>query len=228
MLPIRIPKNHIRSFEVLSALTSEELTSIVLKLQSWKTPTTDAKALQRQIAAAGIDADRAAKLAELIGSLESVYAWQAESTRAFVNDICKALQSDFPEEGWISESSLKRVIDALTAVLAVKPLFAAYKASYLSQQFERVYLKAKIFSDIRPVFEQTVTENDPPITAVVVHSINIAFQAPNEIEEIYLSAKEEDLLELRGIIDRAITKSRVMRQLITKAGIPTIATEDKP
>jgi hypothetical protein len=86
----------------------------------------------------------------------------------------------------------------------------------------RFMRRARILTDIRPVFGAT---DDPPIAAVVVHTLRLSFFEDNESKEFFISLDAEDLRTLRDQLDRASSKAESLKEVIDKTGIDYVDTE---
>jgi len=92
----------------------------------------------------------------------------------------------------------------------------AAKVFDVQHEYEKVFRKARIMTDIRPVFDPSGAE---AIGAMVVHSLSVAYAQGGEHKEIVFAMDDSDMSALRKLLDRAETKSKTAEKLIEKTGI---------
>lgn len=162
---------------------------------------TDAKAifgtvcsLQRVKSADGIPAEQ---LAAAISS-----SAQTQSPELFSSETTAALKSRLT-------SFLK--LDGGVAITG--------KANDVMTDHQHVFCKARILSDVRPIFE----ENPNMLSAaVVIHNLQIGYHDNRNgtHKEFYVALDMNDLKQLKAIIERAEKKAVTLESLLQKAEIP--------
>jgi hypothetical protein len=96
------------------------------------------------------------------------------------------------------------------------------RALSLSYDYANLYLRAKIITDIRPLFSSDAETIDG---AVVSYTLRLGIRNANGQNEMSVAMDEGDVLELAHQCDRALRKARVAQTLMTaKAGISTVIT----
>jgi hypothetical protein len=138
---------------------------------------------------------------------------QANSTDSkqdeFLGDVVDAIVRARGDAG---TDEAKAVSKSALAELLTKPLSVSAKASVLLLDSERGFSRAKIISDIRPVFGQDVSS--PDIEAVfIVHTLQISYHG-NEEGEFFLSLSTSDVKRLRAVIDRALEKAEGLAKVV--------------
>jgi hypothetical protein len=97
-------------------------------------------------------------------------------------------------------------------------------ATDLQTQNPRNFQSAKIVTDIRPVFDDEVQAR--PRGAVIVETLQIqTWTREANIELIFVSMDEQDLTQLREIIDRALFKTKTLRTLLDEQSLPYFELE---
>jgi hypothetical protein len=103
--------------------------------------------------------------------------------------------------------------EKLVTLLGAEVFGIVSKAWDLRTDDERVFCHARILTDLRPVFGQTIEEG--PMAMVVVHLLKLAFHRGFEKhQEFYVSLDGDDLKTLRAVIDRAEAKARTLKSSI--------------
>lgn len=161
---------------------------------------------------------------DTINLLMRLYAVQSESAAPvldFVDAVTAAMaaadRSDLqpPNGDW---EPFRRHLKALME--AGGALSVASKARLLSLRYERIFHDAQIVTDIRPVFKPEVA--DGLSGAVIVHTLRITYHTDNELQDAYITVDDEDLRFIRQIIERAIAKTTVLKELLQTASTPVI------
>ena len=104
----------------------------------------------------------------------------------------------------------------LISLLSIESLALSARAQEIQHDYERVFVSARIVSDIRSVFGISTVE---PVGALIVHNLKITFFEENSMREIFFAMDNADLSNLRKIIDRADTKTTQLEGMIRKSGV---------
>lgn len=105
----------------------------------------------------------------------------------------------------------------LEALIGAKSLFTTASAVELLTQHDRNYQTARIVTDVRPVFDDP---SKAPAGAVLVQMLQVfTWDREGQREPVYVAMDRWDLEELRGVIDRALEKTRTLEEWLDKQGI---------
>ena len=107
----------------------------------------------------------------------------------------------------------KRLLDLFDAGSSV--MVAARSLNVLTAH-EHVFLDARIFSDIRPVFADSV---EFATAAVIAHNLKIGFRHNDENKEFFVALDNNDLEKLKKVIDRAEKKTKAMASILEKSQV---------
>lgn len=152
------------------------------------------------------------------------YPLQAELTDAtpdqFLRDLRSILTQRFPNEPEEKFSIIIRMLDLLFT--GQGGIGLSVKANDLLTEHERNFARARIITDIRPLYPVHDTSN--PSAAVVSHNLKIQYSKKVgtrgvEVKDFYVGLDNTDLLELRSCIDRALQKSVSLERMIANCGI---------
>lgn len=117
-----------------------------------------------------------------------------------------------------SPEHVTRLQAHLQALLSLdKSLGVTAKALDVLTEHEKTFCKARILSDIRPVFSVNTKEAS---AAVIVHNLQLGFHKNGEHEDIYIALDTEDVQKLREVLERAEEKAVALKALVTKAELP--------
>lgn len=94
----------------------------------------------------------------------------------------------------------------------------AAKAGYILTQHERLFVGARILTDVRPIFHLDVSEK--PDSAVIVHMLRITQRDNfgNQADQ-YFALDSNDIRILKTLIDRAMKKEETLKVLMKDAGV---------
>ncbi|MBI3896514.1 MAG: hypothetical protein HY313_11350 [Acidobacteria bacterium] len=163
----------------------------------------------------------------LIGGIVSVLAslyrtWDGQHTpiETFVDqEVYAALKKAEVFSGKNVEAQWAKLRKFLIAALSLESTVGtAAKAGYVHTQHERIFVKARILTDLRPIFHQNVSEK--PEAAVIVHMLRITQRDTlgNKTEK-YFALDSNDIMAMRELIERALRKEETLKSLMKDAGV---------
>ena len=130
----------------------------------------------------------------------------------FVRDISRTIKKDVG----VLQERLKVLLDA-------DVLLRSARAFDVQHEHEKIFRSARIISDVRPIFNSTGTE---ATGAMIIHNLNIAFVHNGEAQEIIFALDDADVAALKKVLDRADAKSTTLEAIISKTGVPYLASKD--
>ncbi|HEY0077924.1 MAG TPA: hypothetical protein VGB73_04700 [Pyrinomonadaceae bacterium] len=145
-----------------------------------------------------------------------------ESVSDYVDSIATSLKEDNRENvKWTdSDKTFKRFKERLTALFSIESLQLVAKAHDVLLEHARTFSRARIISDIRPVFGDKVEE--PPIAAVIVHMLNIAYVDSGKRKEFVVALDTKDIQLLMDALKRAQDKTESLQSVIASTNMTYI------
>lgn len=144
-----------------------------------------------------------------------------EESANSLDDICESIigiaQADDDEE------KIGRFANRVRQLATNDALRLFYKSVAISLEHDRVFLDARIVSDIRPVFRTTIEQGIHG--ALIAHSLRIDSHHGGSNHSYYVTLTSGDLKTLKEIIERAISKEEPLNQLLDSADVTRIALE---
>lgn len=133
-------------------------------------------------------------------------------------DRASAYQSDVKADArW---AKLRAFIKA--AMSLEQTVGTASKAGHVLTEHEKIFVDARVVTDIRPIFHFDVSEK--PTSAVFVHMLRITARDMFGTRKAeYFALDGNDLRSMRHIIDRAIIKEQTLKATADQSGIQVIA-----
>jgi hypothetical protein len=154
-------------------------------------------------------------------SLYRIMEVRGKSAEVVAADLKETIEREKPNNFPLQKVDVlrERVQKILSIGGAVSVVAKA--ANVLGEQ-ERVFLSARVMSDIRPVFSD---QPDSVSGAVVTHSLNIHYHEEGKHRDFFVALAANDLQELKKVIERAERKSATLKSLIEKLAIRYFETE---
>ena len=158
-------------------------------------------------------------ISELLGAILPMYSAKGFSeadSPAFIRDLGQAIASGKPPLTMDIE-----VLKARFAVLLAIPSIAvSAKAFLIQREQQHIFLSARSFSDIRPVFSE---DADRPMAFVVSHQLKVSYFDDGQRKTLYLALDDNDISELQKVLTRAQTKSKVLSTFIQQTNLPEVS-----
>jgi hypothetical protein len=209
---IRIPPRYIDSLRALRDLPEEGAERLFSALELGTPVATQSKLLASLAdKLPEFDPDKASSL---LDALLSLNAFRTSHSYP-MDDVAKAVSvaEGLREDGVDSAQFAQR----LAKVLGTATLTLTAKAIDVSAADERIYHSCRIVTDVRPIFGDD--PNEPPVSAVVVHSLQATYYKDNRIESFHVALDDDDLTKLKEVVDRASSKAASLRAFLESAGL---------
>ena len=93
------------------------------------------------------------------------------------------------------------------------------KAFGVFADHERLFVNARILTDIRPIFQDDLSA--VPIAAAAVHTLKIEYhEGPSHAhKEFYVALDSSDIVELKKLIEREEAKAKIMKSMLSSLGV---------
>lgn len=125
----------------------------------------------------------------------------------------------------LGETERNESEEFLIELMETPSMVTSAKASDLLTEYDRIFGDARIVTDIRPVF----TEDPDRLTngVVLVSTLKIQFQDARGISSFYVALDTEDLVALKKVVDRALSKIDTLKKTLDRAGLEYFTMEDE-
>ena len=118
------------------------------------------------------------------------------------------------EEAAKSSFGVPDSVFPLGELISLQPIRKFAKALDLRNAYERILLKSRIVSDIRPVFDdEEIGDVD---AAMVNHSLQLKLRVGDDESDLHIALDVDDLTSLKKQIERALEKESAARRFIEK------------
>lgn len=174
----------------------------------------------------GIGKDTADKLMRILFTIYNAYDTSGESSESFVINLIDSFKETIGDKiKGATDKDYEFFQDFFLKIFALHNTFGVRaKAFRLMPEHQYLFYRSEIYSDIRPIFRP----DDPtikPSAAVIIHSLKIVYRECSETREIYIGLDDDDLLQLKATIDRAISKHECLKSMISDIGIQCLGLE---
>ncbi|HVA18427.1 MAG TPA: hypothetical protein VMV59_12015 [Candidatus Dormibacteraeota bacterium] len=169
---------------------------------------------------ASLSRDLVLGVVQVLASLYLTKDAQQAATDTFVDrEVSGALKRAGAFSKEQADAQWSKVRNFLMAALSLEDTVGtAAKAGHVLTQHERIFVSARILSDIRPIFHVDIS--DKPHSAVIVHMLRLIYRNSQGAQfENYFALDSNDIRSLRGIIDRALKKEETLKKLMSDAGV---------
>lgn len=212
---MQIPVRHRDALRELARLTNAEFKKLTSALEAPSLTTSFEELRQRmaQATSASDDLDGNLLLDALLGA-SNLRRWKDESAAEVGSAVGanEGLELTEKQRAVLSER-FGRLLDSPSIEVLAKGIDVLTEC-------ERVFLGARIVTDIRPAYR--ASELMAPAGAVLVHTLKIDVHENGQKKPIYISMDESDLLQLQGVISRENIKSAGLRQMLQTWGLSLI------
>jgi hypothetical protein len=142
----------------------------------------------------------------------------------FVDDVCESLVDSEP--AFFQQTDEKKFRERASRIFSVENLFIYAKALILRNEHERQFCRARIFSDIRPVYS-----DDPkahPSAVVITHTLKIEYHgAGGKLHELHLGISPESIAKLADVLTRAKDKNESLRDALAETDLTLIDPDQR-
>ncbi|MGB6065476.1 MAG: hypothetical protein WBG50_11750 [Desulfomonilaceae bacterium] len=160
---------------------------------------------------------------DLTGILEMLISMCAARTQLNVSTpeiaerVCNAMVRSENDLLRIPTTECERFTNRLVNLLSAESLIYPAKAWGVMADHDRIFIRARALTDIRPVFGPDVEV--APKGAVIVHVLNITYQHSGKQDNFYVAMDSEDVESLIGTLQRALLKTRSLQKVFDSAGV---------
>ncbi len=222
MAQIQLAPPQIRDLELIRDLGSDLLNNVVSAVSQLKVaPLKPNELLPHIVEVIPNNAHAAESIMRQCVSLNGLMRQIGLSQQEIVDGIRFGVRSD---SDWSEEEFTKwaEVEQPFLNLLCLDAFRVVAKAIDLAYEYANLYRKARILTDIRPLFSEDAEAIDG---AVVSYTFRIRYDSVDGDHELSIAMDDADVRELRESCDRAIQKASTARSLMNdKLQVSTIIT----
>lgn len=219
MAELEIPEKYKPGFEQLVKIdrtTVNELVNALSQAQASLLVEDLASAVASQVKALTVE-----ELKDLIEALISLYNLRDyfdAPINKIVERISQAVQED-EELPNLTEEERQEFKTRLTIFLEFDGVLSVTsKAIDVMRDHERLFTRARVLTDMRPVFEPDIEKG--PAGIAIVHMLKIEYADLDGTHEFFVALDSTDLEQLREQLDRASQKAKAIELMLNRANMP--------
>ncbi|HET7501640.1 MAG TPA: hypothetical protein VFK02_11570 [Kofleriaceae bacterium] len=220
-----IPQVHRSALLQLLALSESDAAAFVRAIKD-APPTLLLGTIARRLAA--VVALPVEELVTILIMLASMYLTRQPDTQSR-DGFAEAVVSSAREMTEFKDAAIdwSRAQKLLSDLLACdRSLGVTAKAGGVMSEFEKTFASARILTDMRPIFGDSVAE--PPAAAVIVHTLRIRYHASqggDETAAVHVAVDSEGLRELGDQIKRALAKEQSITKALAGIPLPVLSSQ---
>ncbi|WP_419842185.1 hypothetical protein [Candidatus Poriferisodalis sp.] len=217
ILPLSVPEDDLAAFEHIRDLGDVAFASLNAALHDAH-PTSQLTNLVKQVNCK-LPATAQTHTHAILRALAGLIAFADQSRQHLHSLVPRLAANDELNAGSNDSQTLAQRLVSLTDSTALRLLG---KSADLRREHQRTLADARIISDIRPIFADSLADDSRPEAMFVSHTLKLEYQdaaLDGGYKSVYISLDESDMLSLRDAIMRALKKSKELRSTITEAGL---------
>lgn len=141
-----------------------------------------------------------------------------ETAEAIGDNLRRLAKSDNDERLGLWESAKSKIVSAVGKLGPDHPLEAAFKAYRVATSRQYEFVGAKIFTEVRPVFNDA---GNSVVQAIISHVLSIDYHDGPDHRVIQFTLDAADVSDLRDQAERAMQKGQILKNDLKFAPWPT-------
>ncbi len=218
MTLLNIPKDDLLVLKTIAELEESKFAALASALRDSK-PSLTREQFVTQIAevAKSIQQPEMRSILKVVFTLYALNDRMRISSKELANVVTKsAVQSSVKEVPFPSDK-----VGLLSARLDIllsfgKSIGVSAKAWDVLTEHERIFCGARILSDLRPVFAESL---ETASASVIVHNLQIGFHQNGKHQDFYVALDTDDVQALKEVIVRAEKKTIALCSILKKANV---------
>lgn len=169
-----------------------------------------------------ISPDEAKSIKEALFPIISGQSAATTPVSEYVNSIADSLKGEGKENiKWThSDDTFNLLKQRLAQLLSIQSLQLIAKAHDILLEHAQTFSRARIVSDVRPVFGEKI--EDSPSAAVIVHMLNITYHDASGWREFVVALDTKDIQLLMDTLERAKAKTESLKSVISSTNMTYI------
>lgn len=223
-----IPRNHLGPLARLMALPASAQMQLVDAFKAAPPPTLRTSSLAKHVAPS-IKEITEDELRGVLQMLTGMYVARIEtglSAEEFADQLCSLAKVAKYEDVQLepADQDWRGFSERLAAILSCDhSLGVMSKALRVTTDHPHIYCKARLRTDLRPVFGPDPA--DGPHAGAIVHQLCISYHVADDLDDFFVALDSDDIRKLRDILDRALAKEASLKSIWRKTGIPVLDAE---
>ena len=218
-----IPKDERPSLALLAGLEDEQAAELSLALSTASDELDADQIVQHVInGTPSVESDDVSRILTAVRQIASAREVLEVQPDVFLQDIAEGMGKIEEDELRLDETEQLRLRDRLTALTRSPAMELHAKARSLQQDQENTYCRARIVTDLRPIFGSDVRQS--PKAVIVAHMLRITYHhgTRGTLQDLFLTLRNEDLDQFGELIERAKLKAESLHAFAAAADLREI------
>ena len=218
-----IPKDERPALALLAGLEDEQASELSGALSTASDELDGDELVQHVInGTPSVEADDVKRILKAVRQVASAREVLEVQPDLFLNDIAEGMGEIEEDELRLDEITQRRLRDRLAALTQSPAIEVHAKARSLQQDRENTYCRARIITDLRPIFGSDARQS--PKAVLVAHMLRITYHHGNQgtLRDLFLTLRTEDLDLLGELVERARLKAESLHAFTAAADLREI------
>lgn len=209
-IQLRVPEEYVPHLKRLVGLPPESMKALLRGLRDSEPSLEMGEFVDSVAAQLSLDRAEARGIVELLTSLSAVREAAGGDVSEFVSAFHGAIEQTGEPD--LQPSDWEAFQGAITDMLSGdNPLAVSAKALNVLTDHPRVFLQARVLTDLRPIFRVDVS--DPPAALVAIHTLKLEYLAEGAHRSFYITLDSGDVAKLIDVLLRATEKEKSLNAL---------------
>ncbi|MGI9105098.1 MAG: hypothetical protein ACR2G4_02490 [Pyrinomonadaceae bacterium] len=219
MASLRIPNKHLSGLAKLLSMPEDTAVELTSALENAPVSFDPRQVLKTAVSGVtGISPADAASIKEALISLLLLRARSDESQTDVIDELSAAIQESDAEELQLPDEVRANAKKRLSMFLGIPSLLVSSKAVSVRLENDKLFSKARVVSDIRPIFGENVKES--PKAAIILHQLGIHYFQDGDHKEFFVAMDTDEVQELISSLERAKAKAESLEAVLAAANLP--------
>ena len=209
-----IPKDERSSLALLAGLNSDQASELSRALSTASTEL-DRDGLSDHVvnSSPSVEPDIVREILKTVRHIAAVREVLEVPAEIFVEDVAEEMGEIEEDQFRLNEDKQGQLRERLTALTEAPAVEFHAKTRSLWQDRESSYCRARIITDIRPVFGSDVSQS--PKAILVAHTLRITYHhgSQGRLQDLFVTLRANDLDQLGDLIERAKLKAESLHAL---------------
>ncbi len=223
MASLRIPKKYHGGLAKFFLLPEESFQELISSLRSAPFAFDIRETLRKSLLAVeAITPNDAQTITDALLSLYLVRANSDNSTSEFADEFAEAIEASGSEDLQPLSEVSANIKTRLSQLLDADSLVLASKANSVMFEHDNIFTKARVLTDIRPVFGANTEVTQ---AAMIIHNLRIHYHRGEDHKDFFVAMDTQDVQKLINTLERAKKKAESLKSVLAAANIPYIEPE---
>jgi hypothetical protein len=218
---ISIPKSDLPVLKAVSELGEKEFKSLLSAMHDTKAALSKGRFIS-SIAekAKTIEQSKILSVFRVVFILYAMKDKTGASAKELAQKVAESYSTSQSKESRPSPEKVDALKIRLSQLLSHdKTVAVTAKAFDVMTEHEHVFCNARIISDIRPVFAESISS---AAAAVIIHNLQIGFHdsGSGEHKQFYVALDTNDIQSLKALVERAEKKTLALEAILKTAKVP--------